>query len=171
MRTLKQIEAARQNGKHSKGPITAEGKAKSSQNSLIHGMTAGSILLRSENEDRFQAIYPSIYHRFQPRDEAERLCVEEMAWAKWRLRRSLTYETALLEQQIEATTPSPSGATRNANAWAHLHSENPGFRHLTRYETSHRRAYTRALEELAFLQSTKLRNEPDTPQTQEDQAA
>jgi hypothetical protein len=171
MRTLRQIQAARANGKHSKGPITAEGKATVAKNAVKHGLTAGTVLLQNENEDRFQAIYQSLCERFQPEDEAEHLCVEEMAWAKWRLRRALTYETALLQQELAATTEATHQATKSANAWAKLHLESPGFRNLARYETIHRRAYTRALEELYFLQNTKLQNKPDAPQTGEEEIA
>ena len=81
-----------------------------------------------------------------------------MAWAKWRLRRALTYETVLLEAQVEQTE-AKNQATRNAQAWAQLHDQSPGFRNLARYGATHRRAYTRAIEELEFLQIAKLPNE------------
>ena len=168
MRTLKQIQAARQNGAKSQGPITDPGKARSAQNRLSHGITAGTILLSNENQERFDAIYHSIYDRFHPQDEAERLCVEDMTWAKWRLRRALTYETALLENQL-AETQAKNQATRNATAWATLHHQSSGFRNLSRYEATQRRAYTRALEELEFLKNAKLQYEPDTPHSGEEE--
>jgi hypothetical protein len=171
MRTLRQIQSAKANIKKAHGPITPEGKARSARNATTHGLTAGTILLQNENEDRFQGILHSLNERFQPQDEAEHLCVEEMAWAKWRLRRALTYETALLQQEVDATSPAPHQAARNANAWAKLHLTSPGFRHLSRYEATHRRAFTRALEELTFLQTAKLRNEPDSPQAGEEDLA
>jgi hypothetical protein len=39
-RTPAQIEASRRNGARSKGPVTAEGKARASRNALKHGLTA-----------------------------------------------------------------------------------------------------------------------------------
>jgi len=171
MRTLRQIQSAKANIKKAHGPTTPQGKARAARNATTHGLTAGTILLANEKEDRFQAILHSLYERFQPQDEAESLCVEEMAWAKWRLRRALTYETALLQQEVDAAQPDPLQSTRHANAWAKLHATSPGFRHLSRYEATHRRAFTRALEELTFLQTTKLRNEPDSPLTGEEDLA
>jgi len=45
MTTERQSESARINGAKSHGPISAEGKEKSSRNSLRHGCTASRTLL------------------------------------------------------------------------------------------------------------------------------
>ena len=39
-RSPAQIEASRRNGARSKGPVTAEGKARASRNALKHGLSA-----------------------------------------------------------------------------------------------------------------------------------
>ena len=77
MRTEKQIEASRTNGRRSQGPVTAEGKRRSSQNALRHG--------RSEN---FQTYLEEHIDRFQPADYVEMNVVEEMVSATWRLHRA-----------------------------------------------------------------------------------
>ncbi|MFB3918407.1 MAG: hypothetical protein ACE14M_16885, partial [Terriglobales bacterium] len=42
--------AARENGRKSRGPITSEGKARSSQNALKHGLTARRVTINSEED-------------------------------------------------------------------------------------------------------------------------
>src|SRR5258708_33561188 len=55
MPTERQSESARINGAKSRGPQSAEGKKKSSRNSLRHGCTAGhTILLACEDRGELQ---------------------------------------------------------------------------------------------------------------------
>lgn len=162
MRSDKQIQASTENGKHSKGPATPEGKARAAQNAITHGLSARAVVLTNESTERFEAVLQSLCNRFQPNDEAEYLCVEEMAWAKWRLRRAVGFETSLLESEV-ATTEAPNQSTRNAKAFVKLNREDPGFRNLARYEAAHRRAYSRAFQELRILKNEKFQNQPTNP--------
>src|SRR5919108_3710816 len=90
-RTEAQREAARRNGAKSRGPVTPEGKQKSSRNSTQHGLTAEQIfVLNNESEEAFFELRDAIIARFQPVDELETdLCIE-MAHARWRLHRIWT---------------------------------------------------------------------------------
>ena len=59
MATRRQIKAFRKNAKHSTGPRTPEGKARSSQNARKHGLFARDTLLPDENPEEFlQSGYP-----------------------------------------------------------------------------------------------------------------
>ena len=174
MRTHKQIEASRRNGALSQGPVTPAGKARSAANSLDHGLTAKTIVLTSECQPRFQALLDSFIAQFAPANESEFCCIEEMALARWRLRRAAGYETALLDYQMESAQPFDAKnhdridqTTRGALAWNALHETSSGFHNLSRYESVHRRAYRRALEDLLTLKKLKTPNEPNTPRNED----
>ena len=174
MRTLQQIQASRDNGAQSQGPKTTEGKQKSALNHTLHGLTASTAVLTTESKDRFEQFLASFLETFQPNSIAEYTCVEEMAMAKWRLRRSIAFETAHLDHELAATQQDHAEkyaqidlTTRGALAMDSLLAKSGGFRHLTRYEASHRRAFRRAYEELIAIRNEKLRFEPNTPQTED----
>ena len=56
MRSPKQIEASRINGRRSQGPITPQGKYNSSRNNLRHGLLAQTVVLEKDSEERFRAL-------------------------------------------------------------------------------------------------------------------
>jgi hypothetical protein len=103
-------DTARTNGAKSRGPTTAEGKEKSSRNSLKHGLTAGSgnILLDCEDPDQFDEILYKFHTIHEPVTAAEIDIVEEMVAARWRIRRMWTIETGLLNAEIVTQQSSPS---------------------------------------------------------------
>ena len=94
VRTEKQMAAARLNGAKSKGPVTAMGKDRIRSNALKHGLTARLTLWRNEDTGQFQNLLLALLEQFQPANDVEFLCIEEMAMAKWRLRRVVGLETA-----------------------------------------------------------------------------
>jgi len=162
MRTLKQIQASRANGALSRGPATPAGKARSALNGVTHGITARTVVLANESRDRFETLLQALIDRYQPADQAEFLCVEEMAWAKWRLRRMVSYETALSDDAIARETLTPHQALRAARAYEKLEDASAGFRGLRRHESAHHRAYFRSLHELLHLQATRAGEELQT---------
>ena len=100
MSSLKQIEANRLNALKSTGPRTDQGKQRSRQNALRHGLTAETVIGALENAADYQAFATDIALDYQPGTAAERELVSRLASVLWRLRRSTSIETGLF--QIEA---------------------------------------------------------------------
>src|ERR1700676_1326460 len=116
-------DTARANGAKSRGPTTAEGKEKSSRNSLKHGLTAGSgnLLLDCEDPDQFDEILNKLHTIHEPVTAAEIDIVEEMVAARWRIRRMWTIETGLLNAEIVTQQSNPS-VSEGADLNIHLAS-------------------------------------------------
>ncbi len=99
-------EASRANGARSNGPVTPEGKAKSSLNAFKHGLTSNKfVLLDSESEADYQEMVGSYVDTLQPADELEAGLVEEMINCRWKLQRAEVFETHLLELSLAAIEP------------------------------------------------------------------
>jgi predicted nucleic acid-binding protein len=156
-----QAETARINGAKSNGPVTEEGKAISSQNSLKHGLTSSRLVLPHESQEEFDSLEASIVNRFRPYDEIEHTLVHEMASALWRLKRIEEMETALFrkayKQQRELLGPEASPDDIRYAAYAEV-AESKGLRMLTRHQGQLRRAYEKAWKELEIIQQQRLQH-------------
>ena len=65
--TKTRAEIARENGAKSRGPISVEGKARSSQNSLSHSLTATQVVCTSpDDQERFNAMHESYIQIWKP---------------------------------------------------------------------------------------------------------
>src|SRR5713226_10671975 len=56
MSTQRKIDSARANGAKSHGPITEEGRKKSSMNAIKHGLNARTPVLFNETDDEYNAL-------------------------------------------------------------------------------------------------------------------
>jgi hypothetical protein len=54
MTSEKQLRANKRNARRSTGPRTKEGKARSSQNAVTHGLSAESILIPGEDAEQYR---------------------------------------------------------------------------------------------------------------------
>jgi hypothetical protein len=96
MASTLQSAAARINGAQSQGPVTPEGKAVSSQNSLRHGMCSKQVVLPGEDPQEFERHRASYLQHYHPLTQPEIDQVEIIASTCWRLRRMMAFESALL---------------------------------------------------------------------------
>ena len=156
---------ARINGAKSSGPITDEGKAASSQNSLKHGLTSSRVVLPHESQEAYDKLEASLINRFKPTDDLESELVEEMATARWRLRRIEAMEAALFKKAIKQHEEAGDPDALDI-AYAEV-AESKSYRMLVRHAAQLRRAYEKAWKEIQVLQSQhetededELQNEP-----------
>jgi hypothetical protein len=91
--SLSKSEAARINGAKSKGPVTAEGKARSSQNALKHGLTAENVVAAGEELTDYTDLLEAYIEQFEPDTQMELDLVESLAATRIRLRRAIAVET------------------------------------------------------------------------------
>jgi len=161
---MSQAATARINGTKSNGPITAEGKAISSQNSMKHGLTSSRVVLPHESQEAYDKLEASLINRFKPADDLESELVQEMAAARWRLRRIEAMEAALFKKAIkqheEAGTPDALDI-----AYAEV-AESKSYRMLVRHAAQLRRAFEKAWKELQLIQEDRRMDEEDELQNE-----
>ena len=92
--------ASRANGAKSKGPVTPEGKARSSKNAVTHGLLARSLTLSDGDAKLFESVHDNYIQRFTPRDQPEHDLIEEAAYAKWQMRQAWMMHARTLKLQI-----------------------------------------------------------------------
>lgn len=98
---LTPAERSRLNGSKSKGPITPEGKAVSSQNARTHGAYATSnVLLLTECAEAYDLIREAFKRRFNPSDPFEDALVCELCATEWLISRNHAIATTLINAQI-----------------------------------------------------------------------
>ena len=158
------MEASRRNGKLSRGPITEEGKARSARNNTKHGLAGSEIIvIEGESEEKWESLRDACIVQFRPANDLELEIVEEIAAARWRIRRSRAIETAMINKEIEAQRrdidaayQDPDPSLRHASAFEGL-----GVRLnlIDRYDVRVRRNYDRAVKSLYDLRARQQAGE------------
>ncbi len=166
--------AARANGAKSKGPVTPNGKARSSRNAIQHGLNSAVVVLPQESRAAFDHLRAAYMDRFHPADQVEADLVETLASARWRLNRLVAIESKLFEKELVLQNREISknfteidDEAKLACVFDHCASEGKSLAMLLRYEGQLNRTYDRAFKQLQILQSTggparpqALQNEP-----------
>lgn len=131
------------NGAKSRGPITAEGKGRSSRNAQKHGLYSKAIVLRHESAEAFEELHRSYHADFAPTDRFEAVQVDRMAAATWRLRRLNSLADAAID-----------------DAFADLDSDAPArvLADLCEFQSAQSRAYDRAFRNLCLAKEIAQRN-------------
>jgi hypothetical protein len=160
--------AARANGAKSKGPVTAEGKARSAQNSRRHGILSSAFVLRNENPETLRELEEEYLEEWQPVGPTQAGLVAEMALCKYRQARIVAVEVAAWDLQMDKDADGigkefaapPDNAVRSAIAFQNLANETRTLDLTSRYEARFHRQYMRALKELRTLQAERRRGTP-----------
>jgi hypothetical protein len=186
--TLSKSAAARANGAKSRGPSTPAGRARSSRNSLRHGLAApsanlppASVVLPTESRKDFQILLDSHLAQFNPSSGVETELVHIMASVRWRLRRLQAIETTLLGNEMvrraeyiasefQEMDQDPTADDRLVYVFKKLADGGQSLALLVRYEGALNRSYDRAFKQLQILQSARMRpqsndTQPNEPKT------
>jgi hypothetical protein len=100
MTSFRQIEANRRNAQLSTGPMTEEGKRRSRQNAVRHGLTAETVIDSLEDAEDYATFEMAVTADYDAQSAVERELVLRLASLLWRLRRASAIESGLFK--IEA---------------------------------------------------------------------
>ncbi|MBY0505353.1 MAG: hypothetical protein K2X03_15675 [Bryobacteraceae bacterium] len=124
------------------------GKDRIRSNALKHGLTARLTVWKNEDAEQFRALLAALLEQFAPANDVEFLCVEEMAMAKWRMRRVMSMEAAGNEQLSLTALPGPAGPLQ---AFTQAESRGQLLTTLRQREAAYARCYQRAYLHLLQL--------------------
>ncbi len=137
--TPRQI-AGRLNGVKGAGHKSDEGKAKSSQNAIRHGLTS---FPSGDHKEEFEAIRNEILENLRPEDGVQASLVDRIALCTWRLRRVFDIETNVFGRPGRGVSDS---AFQNCYTTERLIS-------LNKYEANLERSISRTLRILNELKT------------------
>ena len=103
----------RANSEHSTGPRTEEGKARSSQNALRHGLLSRTPTLPSEDQAAYEQHCRHFFDQCSPATAIETQLTQELADTAWRLNRIPALEANLLKRAGQAVEVDVTEAMRN----------------------------------------------------------
>jgi hypothetical protein len=101
MSSFRQIEANRHNARLSTGPVTEEGKKRSRQNAVRHGLTAETVIDALEDAEDYAAFEMAVTADYDAQSAVERELVLRLASLLWRLRRATAIESGLFKIQAK----------------------------------------------------------------------
>jgi hypothetical protein len=101
MTSFRQIQTNRRNAQRSTGPVTEEGKRRSRQNAVRHGLTAETVIDALEDGEDYAAFEMAITADYDAQSAVERELVLRLASLLWRLRRTTIIESGLFKIQAQ----------------------------------------------------------------------
>jgi hypothetical protein len=140
MSSIRQIFANRENAKKSSGPVTPEGKAISSQNRTVHGLSGQFRVIAGENQAAFDDMLDEFMRDEQPIGIAEVELVKKMVESIWLSNRARRYQEACFVVKPQTREQ----LDRNEAEVA----VRPELERYERYQAHHDRGYARAAAEL-----------------------
>lgn len=149
------------NAQHSTGPVTDEGKTRSAQNALRHGLTSNKVVLAHENAEEFESMKQTFFKTHRPATEREAQLVTHMVESWWRLERALRVESEFLQQRAEAISEAHPKLTGDA-ALAMMFidpGQSKSYRLFLRYLTNAQNTYRQACAEFEKVRKERLTRE------------
>jgi len=148
MSTPAQIAANQKNSQLSTGPKSEGGKSVSSRNNFRHGFTGEFRVLSWENQEEFSRLSQQLGEEHQPSTPTETLLVTQMAQAWWLRSRALVLQNSCFADSVDEKQ----------------------LALYLRYQTTHERAFYKALNTFLKLRAEKRRSEIGFESHQEKQS-
>ena len=178
MSKLSKAESARLNGAKSKGPVTPEGKAKSSKNAITHGFYSNLMVLDTEEEGAYCDLSELLLTHYKPRNVVEEDLVRDMVDARWRLNRikgmeksAINLQMAIQYEEVKVKFKKMDTPTQTTLAAVELVDTSQLLTLLQRLETKFTRLVHRTIELLAKLQSDMPPSQLNGPSAPSESAA
>jgi len=133
----RKLAANRANAQKSTGPRNFEGRRRSSQNALKHGVLANAILIEGECREGFLNLCRSYQREYNPQTPTEHALVNKAVTAQWRALRAAAIESAAItrEMQLQAhSTEHDDETTRAMLAVKALNETSAHMERLSLYE-------------------------------------
>ncbi|HEX6011686.1 MAG TPA: hypothetical protein VFY87_07770 [Geminicoccaceae bacterium] len=162
-RSPAQVEASRRNGARSRGPVTPEGKRRSSRNALKHGLAAlHHLVLADEDPGELEELTARLLAEIGPECELEARLVRRLAVAFWKGERAERVEVALLDGAPGIKPPTRGGTWEEAEAAETFDVRR--FNAVRGHQAARGREISRCLKELRLLRREPLMAEQDEPE-------
>jgi hypothetical protein len=133
---ITRAQTNRANAQHSTGPRTRDGKLASSRNSLKHGLASSQLIIPGENRADFDTLLAGLLAEHQPASPTEELLVHQIAQSWWLTQRALRFQNDCFTAE---------GV------------DNKRLSLFLRYQTTHERAFHKALSVLIRLKKDRVR--------------
>ena len=154
MSSAAQFNANAQNAQSSTGPRTEEGKARSSQNAIKHGLTSNkALLLPDEDEEEFRQFEANLKYTYASANHIEVDLVDDIISIQWRRKRAAAIEARILSAgnpDFKALNNISLIANRLKREFSATHKE------LMQLQVEREKSVTRHLEEAAALRRADL---------------
>jgi hypothetical protein len=175
---MTRAESARVNGTLSHGPVTPEGKARSSHNAVTHGLNSNDVVIAGESQEEFDALLAEYVRQHRPANDVERSLVFELAAARWRIRRIVGLESAAFDEELNRVMNDEENPVEEPNRALTIAMDRlaggKALANIHRYETRLHRQYDKALDELLerqeFRRQNPMQNEPEPALAEADPA-
>lgn len=100
MTTEEQNSANRNNALKSTGPKTIEGKERSSQNAIKHGLLYKVLIVQGEKKNAYEKFRQGVFDDLNPTGMMESLLVDKIVNYAWCLRRAVQAESILMQKGL-----------------------------------------------------------------------
>ncbi len=163
-RSPAQIEASRRNGARSRGPVTEEGKSRSSRNALKHGLTAMEhLVLEDEVPEALEALIEQISEEAGAATEIETRIARRLAIAFWKGERAEKIEVALFDAAPKLRPPQAGFEWEEADPLTTFDLKR--FNAVRGYQAQQGREISRCLKELRQLRNDAVADCTGEPET------